>query len=802
MHGIIFTRFFVIVAAILVFGSSYALSAMLKVDINGGGGPTLPGWEAFSDTSQFDNDQNNAIGTETYDNPFGNGNAITVTLKANGEPRGRNRNPIAVGNAWTAESDMLRGLIGPRFVGASVDITISGLPEGKYVFVSWHHDNLGQQVDIDSNNTGEATVSDGSGKKLGRITQGVSSHPPASGYGAPQQFINSFSVTTEGGDVTFSYEYTRERASRGPFAINGFALMLLPVDYTPAVTEVEARVAIAMPVSPYDFPFGYPFPPDYPLAGASHPSLSHDYMRRPVGDPKRAAQYALRLIQTDRADQALEYSIGEEHAEHFARHLLNEEMLFMGAMAYAQLGQLDEAATSMQAAIDAGLPAQRFFAGPRRLFAPLHRHQDFVKLWEHYERELVHGPMLGVLTDRGVHVWVRTVAETPVRVALSRSPDMRNPVVSKPVLSRSSADYTAVVPVAGLEPDTTYYYSVLLGSEQHEIRAEHQKFRTYPQQGRSANFQIAFGACAGYTPVNERMWDTIRQFEPLALLQLGDNVYIDDPESPDQQRLMYYQRHSRPEYRRLVGATSNYAIWDDHDFAMDDSEGGPEVDIPYWKPMVLDIFKENWVNPSYGNEDRPGVWFDFQIADVHFIMLDGRYYREDGGRFSDGQGIENASMLGPHQMAWLKQTLTESDATFKVLVSPVPWDYDAKGVGIGRFDGWYGYSDERDEIFSWIDDYALSGVVLLSGDRHRSDAYKISRDEGYDLFEFCSGGFTNVHTHGLIDLALFGYNRKNSFGLVRFNTTVGDPEVTYNIVDIDGEIHHSLTIKLSQLSHR
>ncbi len=588
-------------------------------------------------------------------------------------------------------------------------------------------------------------------------------------------------------------------------------MRILLVSFLLVLVSITGSYAQSViPVSPYDFPYGYPFP-DYPLAGASHPSIANDYMDSepspPNHFPKRVAQYPLRLIQTDRIEEAIEYTY--RFLEEYPR-LIDEEIYFMRAMAQAQDGKIDEAANSLKLAIDqAGLPPQRFLAGPRRMFAPMHNHPVFVNLWEQHKYDLVHGPMLGAMTDNSVRVWVRTVIETPVRIAVSTSPDMKDPMITQAVTSKASDDYTAVVPVKNLQPDTRYYYSVILGkmdkhakSEGREIRKSHQTFRTSPGPDESTRFQVVFGGCAGYVPYNERVWDLVRRFEPRAFLTLGDNVYIDDPESPDQQRLMYYQRHSRPEFRRLAGSTPVYAIWDDHDFGMNDSEGGPEIDIPYWKPMVLEIFKENYVNPSYGADDRPGVWFDFEIADVHFIMLDGRYYREYGGRWSeDRERIENASMLGPVQKQWLKQTLRDSDATFKVVASPVPWKYDAKGTGRGRLDGWYGYADERDEIFSWITEHQIEGVVLLSGDRHRSDAWLIEREDSYDFFEFSSAQFTNEHTHSLIDGSLIGYNDKNSFGLLTFNTDADDPEVIYQIVDIDGYIQDTLKVKLSRLSN-
>ena len=84
--------------------------------------------------------------------------------------------------------------------------------------------------------------------------------------------------------------------------------------------------------------------------------------------------------------------------------------------------------------------------------------------------------------------------------------------------------------------------------------------------------------------------------------------------------------------------------------------------------------------------------------------------------------------------------------------------------------------------------------MLLSADRHRSDAWKIERPNGYPLYEFESSRLTNQHFHELMPDALFGYNEKQSFGLLTFDTTKPDPTVTYQIVNIDNEIVNELTI--------
>jgi len=49
---------------------------------------------------------------------------------------------------------------------------------------------------------------------------------------------------------------------------------------------------------------------------------------------------------------------------------------------------------------------------------------------------------------------------------------------------------------------------------------------------------------------------------------------------------------------------------------------------------------------------------------------------------------------------------------------------------------------------------------------------------------------------------LFGYNEKCSFGLLSFDTTLPDPELTYQIVSIDREVVQTLSLKKSQLRFR
>jgi alkaline phosphatase D len=173
-------------------------------------------------------------------------------------------------------------------------------------------------------------------------------------------------------------------------------------------------------------------------------------------------------------------------------------------------------------------------------------------------------------------------------------------------------------------------------------------------------------------------------------------------------------------------------------------------------------------------------------------MLDGRFYR------TNPYG-PSPSMLGPVQKAWLLNQLRKSKATFKVLASPVPWDFYTKGKSL---DTWNGFRGEREDIFAFLEENRIDGVVLISADRHRSDARKIDRPNGYAFYEFESSRLTNQHKHDLKPGAIFGYNKKPSFGLLNFDTAAPDPTVTFQIISIDNERIHSLTLKHSEISHK
>lgn len=518
-----------------------------------------------------------------------------------------------------------------------------------------------------------------------------------------------------------------------------------------------------------------------PLGGARQPkpdmSLKRDWQY------KRVHQLALRYILLNRLDDAESFlnAYREQHRD-------DAETYYMLGLLDAQRQRTEDAVDHLRHAIELGLPASRIVAGPREMMRPLEETEFVRTIKRDFAAVPVHGPLVGSVTDTSANIWVRTADEATVLVFVDENPDLSN---AKTFGGRTTeeTDYAGVVTISGLRPDTTYYYGLMINSHAlQKMDAYH--FRTFPQPGTSSKITLVFGGGAGYVPPHERMWNTIDSFHPDLMLLLGDNVYIDDPESPVMQRYTYQRRQSRPEWRLLTAHTPTFTIWDDHDFSTNDSWGGPLVDVPRWKfEYSWPIFQQNWANPPYESGDIPGCWYTFRVGDIDFVMLDCRYYR------TDPKG-DHPTMLGPVQMQWLKETLPRLTGTFKVLCSSVPFDYRTKGDSL---DTWNGYKSERDEIFSFLDEHNIEGVVLVSADRHRSDAWKMERPGSYPLYEFNSSRLTNQHVHETMDEAIFSYNAKQSFGLVEFDTTAADPTVKYTVINIDGERVHELTVRRGEL---
>ena len=392
-----------------------------------------------------------------------------------------------------------------------------------------------------------------------------------------------------------------------------------------------------------------------------------------------------------------------------------------------------------------------------------------------YLSPLSHGPMIGALTPESAKLWIRTNATRGVALQLNEGEQVSeiSTIVAWSYPSASEG-YSSTMSVSGLKPATTYSYGFRIDDQLHTSPEWH--FQTPPPKGASTSLTLAFGSCAKLQL--QPAFETLSDLDPDLFLFVGDNHYAN---SNDLNTLRWYYNSSRAIEPRqaFLGHTSTIATWDDHDFTGNNTDGSAPG-----KDTALRVFTEYWANPGYGTSDTPGVFFQTSWGDVDIFMLDDRYYR----------GLEN-SMLGDAQAAWFLDGLSRSTATFKLLVSGSQWTTE------GTSDSWNGFETARASIFQHIADEKITGVVLLSGDVHRSEFRLISneREGSYDLPELTSSPLANIPSPCNADTAeLRACVALPSYVTLDIDTSAGT--LIASMADQTGAVLHEWTITESDLS--
>ena len=102
--------------------------------------------------------------------------------------------------------------------------------------------------------------------------------------------------------------------------------------------------------------------------------------------------------------------------------------------------------------------------------------------------------------------------------------------------------------------------------------------------------------------------------------------------------------------------------------------------------------------------------------DLQIWFVEGRDYRDP----LDMPDSPDKTIWGAEQKAWLKQTLIDSDATFKLLISPTPMVGPDDASKRDNHTDINGYRYEGDAFFEWLVDRGFSPneFFIACGDRH------------------------------------------------------------------------------------
>jgi alkaline phosphatase D len=425
--------------------------------------------------------------------------------------------------------------------------------------------------------------------------------------------------------------------------------------------------------------------------------------------------------------------------------------------------------------------------------------------------QVVAGPMAGLPTHQGVTLWVQADAQADLVVEYWPEGKPEQLKRSAPIRLSAAEQFVAQVALFGLAPGQVYEYRVNLGAkpagkEAAKASPAH-RFQTqalWQWRKDPPDFTVLAGSCnygndgqwdrpgRPYGDKHEAVFASMAARKPDLTLWLGDNIYFRESEysSPQGLAARWAQERSRPYLRELLGTGAHLATWDDHDYGPNDSNKSY-----VFKGEALALHKRYWPNPSAGLPETPGVFGTASYNDVDIFWMDNRYHRDDG-RLNDPKRV----MYGAEQMAWLKNALLASTATFKLIAGGSQMLTKSP-----RGDSWLDYPAEQADFLRFLAESRVEGVLFLSGDVHRSELMRVDTPT-YPLHELtCSPLTSGVYNDdklrdrpNLVPGTLV-LNQRN-FCQIRFEGPRKERQMQLSVVNDQGQTLWTHTLSRNALS--
>jgi alkaline phosphatase D len=423
------------------------------------------------------------------------------------------------------------------------------------------------------------------------------------------------------------------------------------------------------------------------------------------------------------------------------------------------------------------------------------------------EAATLYGPVLGDSEMSQIKIWVQTDSAAEVKLSVQAKQKAGASVPLQPrsfsLKTQAEKDFTQVFDVNGLQPGTDYTYALWVNGE--AVKRSHPfTFSTAPYwQKRSdpPTFTFALGSCAyindpALGPATSGgdygIFQQIYQKKPEMMLWMGDNIYMMPPDFYSRAGMSYRYQQSRAlkELQPLFANVPQYAIWDDHDYGNDNGDRSYRM-----REDSLAMFKRYWPNPSFGLPTVPGVFTRFEKSDVEFFLTDNRYHRAP-----NALADPKRDFFGPEQWQWLKESLSSSDATFKFIVLG-----NETLNTLTPSENMYQYTQAYQDFLQWLESSKISGIVLLSGDRHHTELLKLERPGSYPLYEWCVSPLTSkayppypVEQNLPVRVPGSLYSERN-FGMVEVTGPPDNRQLVLKRYNVKGQENWRFVIKANDL---
>jgi alkaline phosphatase D len=341
-------------------------------------------------------------------------------------------------------------------------------------------------------------------------------------------------------------------------------------------------------------------------------------------------------------------------------------------------------------------------------------------------------------------------------------------------------DFALQVPITGLKAAKTYYLGVEVNTKPAAAQAS---FTTAPEA--KQRIPVTFTAVTGLmyrdldNPQGFNIFEAMQKTPPAFLVLTGDNVYYDNepPRAVNAEIARYHWQRmfGLPRAVSLFSKVPQFWMKDDHDVLSDDC--WPGMDPDWMKPMTFAEGQKIFLEQVPMGEK---TWRTFRWGKgLQVWLLEGRDLRSPNNA-PDGPA---KTILGAEQKAWLKKTVEESDADWKIIVSPTPWvgpDRTTKNDNYANA----GFATEGKEMRAWAGQ--KKNVVVVCGDRHWQ-YHSVDATSG--LHEFSTGPASDEHASGTPgeDKSIHKFHRvKGGYVSVSVQPAGATSTLTLKLHDVNG----------------
>lgn len=265
-------------------------------------------------------------------------------------------------------------------------------------------------------------------------------------------------------------------------------------------------------------------------------------------------------------------------------------------------------------------------------------------------------------------------------------------------------------------------------------------FWTAPASDQSADVSFTVVTCHDFIRRDDmanghKIYPSMAALEPHFTVHAGDVEYYDKPEpyakSAELARYKWNRLFSLPFQKDYYANHAVYFEKDDHDILANDAWPGATYGDLTWD-QGLGIFREQ--TPTGARPYRTIRWGEH----LQIWLVEGREYRSP----NDMRDGPDKTIWGAEQKAWFFETFAQSDATFRILISPMPiLGPDRPGKNDNHANA--GFYHEGREIRDFL--ASQENAFVICGDRHWQYA-TVDAERG--IREYGCGAGSDSHAGG------------------------------------------------------